>query len=159
MRFMYANCHDMCCFLHCLSNGPHVNHRLTCFLAELGLAPSSSGRPMVGNAASKIALHASKHSFQCRSASAMHIIRAQSVQHHLHRSMCDSQCAMQLLEEQAASGNAEALDEFLQKYAGSRAQLDRSSNGNIPAQYSQQDLDLTAGERSITSSVRWMNAF
>ncbi|DBB12608.1 TPA: Centrosome and spindle, variant 2 [Trebouxia sp. C0006] len=67
--------------------------------------------------------------------------------------------ALKLLEEQAASGNAEALDEFLQKYAGSRAQLDRSSNGNIPAQYSQQDLDLTAGERSITSSVRWMNAF
>ncbi|DBA93248.1 TPA: Centrosome and spindle [Trebouxia sp. C0005] len=67
--------------------------------------------------------------------------------------------ALKLLEEQAASGNAEALDEFLQKYAGSRAHLDRSSKGNIPAQYSQQDLDLTSGERSITSSVRWMNAF
>jgi hypothetical protein len=89
----------------------------------------------------------------------MHMIQGQSVQHHLHRCICDSQCAMQLLEEQAASGNAEALDEFLQKYAGSRAQLDRSSKGTIPAQYSQQDLDLTSGERSITSSVRWMNAF
>ena len=89
----------------------------------------------------------------------MHMLQAQSIRHDLRIRVCDPQCAMQLLEEQAASGNAEALDEFLQKYAGSRAQLDRSNKGNIPAQYSQQDLDLTSGERSITSSVRWMNAF
>ena len=70
-------------------------------------------------------------------------------------------CLLQMLEDHAASGNAEALDEFLQKYAGSKALLQsvRSSRDNIPAQYNPQDLDLTAGERSITSSVRWMNAF
>jgi len=128
-------------------------------LAGLGLVPSPAGKPMVGNAAPNTGLYASKHSSQCRFVSAMHMVKAQSVQYHLHRFTCDSQCAMQLLEEQAASGNAEALDEFLQKYAGSRAQLDRRSKDNIPAQYSQQDLDLTSGERSITSSVRWMNAF
>ncbi len=67
---------------------------------------------------------------------------------------------MQMLEDQAASGNAEALEEFLQKYAGSKSfPGDRSSRDNIPAQYGQQDIDLTTGERSITSSVRWMNAF
>ena len=66
---------------------------------------------------------------------------------------------MQLLDEQTASGNAEALDEFLQKYAGSKMlQGDKTSRDHIPAQYSQ-DLDLTSGERSIASSVRWMNAF
>ena len=67
---------------------------------------------------------------------------------------------MQMLEDQAAQGNLEALDEFLQKYGGSRS-LDRErlSKDSIPAQYSQQDLDLTAGERSISSSVRWMNAY
>lgn len=65
-----------------------------------------------------------------------------------------------MLEEQASQGNAEALDEFLQKYGGSRSpEDDRSSKDNIAVRYSQQDLDLTAGERSITSSVRWMNAY
>ena len=65
-----------------------------------------------------------------------------------------------MLEEQASQGNTEALDEFLQKYGGSRSlDDDMSRKGNIAARYSQQDLDLTAGERSITSSVRWMNAY
>lgn len=65
-----------------------------------------------------------------------------------------------MLEEQASHGNIEALGEFLQKYGGARSlEGGRSSKDNIPAQYSQQDLDLTAGERSITSSVRWMNAY
>lgn len=67
---------------------------------------------------------------------------------------------LQMLEDQAVSGNAEALDEFLQKYAGSQAfRGDRGSQDSIPAQYSRQDVDMASGERSITSSVRWMNAF
>ena len=65
-----------------------------------------------------------------------------------------------MLEAQASQGNIEALDEFLQNYGGTRSlEGTRSSNDNIPAQYSQQDLELTAGERSIASSVRWMNAY
>ena len=65
-----------------------------------------------------------------------------------------------MLEEQAASGNAEALDEFLQKYAGSSSlQGPSRSQDHIPAQYGEQDHYVAPGERSITSSSRWMNAF
>ena len=67
---------------------------------------------------------------------------------------------MQMLEDQASQGNSEALDEFLQKYGGSRSLAGaRSSKDNIPAQYGQPDDTSTAGERSIASSVRWMNAY
>ena len=67
---------------------------------------------------------------------------------------------MQMLEDQASLGNVEALDEFLKKYGGSRSlEGVRSSRDNIPAQYGQPDADSAAGERSIASSVRWMNAY
>ena len=70
------------------------------------------------------------------------------------------QYTMQMLEDQASLGNDEALDEFLKKYGGSRSlEGFRSSRDNIPAQYGQPDADSAAGERSIASSVRWMNAY
>lgn len=65
-----------------------------------------------------------------------------------------------MLEEQASLGNVEALDEFLKRYGGSRSLAGvRSSRDSIPAQYGQPDADSAAGERSIASSVRWMNAY
>ena len=64
---------------------------------------------------------------------------------------------MQMLEDQSSLGNVEALDEFLKKYGGSGSL--EGSRDNIPAQYGQPDADSAAGERSIASSVRWMNAY
>lgn len=68
---------------------------------------------------------------------------------------------MQALEEQASQGNIEALDEFLQKFAGSPALQDNQGfRDGIPAAYPSGGLDARdLAERSITSSVRWMNAF
>ena len=68
---------------------------------------------------------------------------------------------LQVLEEQASQGNIEALDEFLQKFAGSAALPDGESfRDSIPAAYPVSGLGpRDAAERSITSSVRWMNAF
>lgn len=68
--------------------------------------------------------------------------------------------AMQMLEDPSSQGNTEALDEFLKKYGGTRSyEGARSSKDNIPAQYDQLLTDSAAGERSIVSSVRWMNAY
>lgn len=67
---------------------------------------------------------------------------------------------LQMLEEQAASGNAEALDDFLLKYAGSSSHPGHGrSEDHIPAQYGEQEHMIAPAERSITSSSRWMNAF
>ena len=65
-----------------------------------------------------------------------------------------------MLEEQAASGNAEALDDFLQKYAATSSYQSVSrSQDQIPAQHGEQESFVAPGERSITSSSRWMNTF
>lgn len=68
---------------------------------------------------------------------------------------------LQALEEQASQENIEALDEFLQKFAGSAALQDSQHlRDSIPAAYPSGDHDVRdISERSITSSVRWMNAF
>lgn len=77
----------------------------------------------------------------------------------LFTNICPGQ--MQMLEEQASQGNIEALDEFLQKFAGSAASPESQSfRDSIPAAYPGTGLDSRdVAERSITSSVRWMNAF